>query len=133
MSKNQRPKNKVTDYQKFLNSYKITKEDGLVPTNTRITGGSFHIPDDKYSNFLDLYYNGIVSRNEDEYLTEKQRKDDGPIAIDFDFRYEYNIDTKKYNLKHITDVIDLFLKELKKYILLMRRKNFLYLYSKNQM
>ena len=124
MSKNQRPKNKVTDYQKFLNSYKITKEDGLVPTNTRITGGSFHIPDDKYSNFLDLYYNGIVSRNEDEYLTEKQRKDDGPIAIDFDFRYEYNIDTKKYNLKHITDVIDLFLKELKKIYTFDEEKEF---------
>ena len=29
MSKNQRPKSKVTDYQKFLNSYKISKEDGL--------------------------------------------------------------------------------------------------------
>ena len=130
MSKTQRPKNKVNDYQKFLNSYKISKDDGLVPTNTRITGGSYHIPDDKYLNFLDLYYNGIVSRNGDEYLTEKQRKDDGPIAVDFDFRYDYNVDSKKYNSKHITDVIDLF---LVKYILLMRKKNFQYMYLKNQM
>ena len=72
-------------------------DTNLECTNTRIPskgvalGGKYHISDDEYQLFLELYYRDIVSKDNDEFLTEKQILDDGPIAIDCDFRYDYDM------------------------------------------
>ena len=108
----------------FLSKHQISKDGNnanIEKTNTRIAdhakniyGGSYNIPDDEYDKFLELNYNEIIKGKKEEYLTEKQRESDGPISIDVDLRYEYNITDKQYTKAHISDLIDTYLVKLKK-------------------
>ena len=65
------------DFEDFMRKHIIKKEDKdkFVSTNTRIGdvesrifGGSYHIDDDEYNQFLDLYYEQIILKKKDEYL-----------------------------------------------------------------
>jgi P4 family phage/plasmid primase-like protien len=83
--------------------------------NLNIYGGSYHIPENEYeSPFLELYYKEIIQGNTPEYLTEKQRENDGCIAVDIDLRYEYEIKDRMYSKEHVEDLRDMYLDELKK-------------------
>ena len=105
-------------------------------TNTRIGdkelnifGGSYHISDDKYETFLNIYHQNVFEKNKDEYLTEKQIVNNkeidmegtnneiinGPLLVDFDFRYENTTTEKQYNKSHIFDIVSLYLEELKQF------------------
>jgi len=105
-------------------------------TNTRIGdkdlnifGGSYHIPDNKYETFLNIYYQNVFEKNKSEYLTEKQIINNneidiegtnneiinGPLLVDFDFRYENTTTEKQYNKDHIFDIVSLYLEELKQF------------------
>jgi P4 family phage/plasmid primase-like protien len=112
MSQRAKPK-PASNYQDFIGSHWVGKDDPRQPTNTRITGGKYYIPDDEYPDFLNHYYKDIVSKNGDEFLTEKQRETGGPIAVDFDFRYAYEVTEKQYEDKHIASIIQLYLEVLK--------------------
>ena len=104
---------KYKNYQDFIGSHSIAKDDPKQATNTRITGGKFHIPDADYNTFLELYYRDIVAKNGEEFLTERQRDTDGPIAIDVDFRYDYETTEKQYGDRHVACLIMLYLETLK--------------------
>ena len=99
----------------FLKTHIYNSEQvGSEKTNTRIPskngyGGTFTITDDIYDQFLELYYNEIVKKNKPEYLTEKQRDIDGPIAIDLDLKYSYSVTEKQYLMEHLVDLIDIYL------------------------
>ena len=55
--------NESITYSKLLKSYKIDKGDkSRSITNTSIKGGSFCIPDEKYSDFLQTYYNSVIKK-----------------------------------------------------------------------
>lgn len=103
-------------YNEFIHAHKISKTDNDTEcTNTQIyPGGKFHISHDEYNTMLKLYYRDVVSKNVDEYMTEKQLENNGAIVVDFDFRYDYNVTNKQYNETHIRDMIMLYLNELKK-------------------
>lgn len=112
------------DVYDFLRKHTVKKsataQEKPTNTNTRIGdsklnihGGTYNIPDIEYSIFLELYYRDIVSKNKKEYLTEKQRVDDGPLLIDLDFRYNYDVDEKQYSAEHIEDFIVSLLEEIK--------------------
>src|SRR5210317_813034 len=85
------------DFYDFLakhSVYKTNDSSKKTITNTRIGdtkknihGGSYNVSDAEYPTFLKLYYRDIVAKNKKEYFTEKQRDNDGPIAVDLDFRY----------------------------------------------
>ena len=112
------------DFYDFLakhSVYKTNDSSKKTITNTRIGdtkknihGGSYNISDAEYPTFLKLYYRDIVAKNKKEYFTEKQRDNDGPIAVDLDFRYQYDIDEKQYTREHVEDLIFAYLEELKK-------------------
>ena len=105
------------NYINMLKCYKIEKNDkSKIITNTSIKGGSYSIPDDKYSQFLQAYYNSVINGNKEEFLTEKQLEN-GPIAVDFDFRYDLSVKTKQYSSIHITSIIHLYLNILKEKVL----------------
>ena len=81
----------------FLKKHLIKKDSNDVIKNTRIGkkkgdkneliyGGSYHINDIEYSNFLQLYFRDVVEEGKKEYLIEKQLDDDGAILIDLDFK-----------------------------------------------
>uniref|UniRef100_A0A6C0DR37 SF3 helicase domain-containing protein n=1 Tax=viral metagenome TaxID=1070528 RepID=A0A6C0DR37_9ZZZZ len=82
--------------------------------NKDIKGGSYHINDDELPLFLQLYYRDVIAKGNPEYLTEKQREKDGPIAVDLDFRYNYDdITTRQHDKEVIEDLVDIYLDELK--------------------
>jgi len=101
----------------FLRQHQA-KDTGLEKTHTRIGktnnktntpeiyGGAYHISDSEQETFMNIYNNEILSTKKKEYLTEKQLKKDGPICIDLDFKYAYDIDEKQYTQDHIEDFID---------------------------
>jgi len=107
----------------FLSQHQIkkdSKDNSNPPTNTRIGckeskifGGSYHIPDDKYDTFLKLYFKECIKGKKKEYLTEAQLKENGPLLIDIDFRYNYEIMERKHTKEHIVDLITLYLEEFK--------------------
>lgn len=102
-----------TSYYGFMKNHTCPKGDNSKQiTNTSLKGGRYHIPEKEYPDFLKLYYDNIVSKGREEFLTEKQL-DVGPIAIDCDFRYKLEIKEKQYNKKTIVDLIYLYLNTLK--------------------
>jgi P4 family phage/plasmid primase-like protien len=108
---------------KKLNDFLIkhtAKNSGLPHTNTRMPdnetgnfGGSYHISDEEYPEFLRLYASEILVKNNEEYLTEKQLETNGPILIDIDLKFNYEVDKRMYDVSHIEDAIDIYLAELK--------------------
>ena len=107
-------RNGYKNYQDFIGAHSMSKEDTREVTNTRINGGKFHIPDDEYDDFLQMYYNDIVKHGYNEHLTEKQRDTGGPIVVDLDFRYDYDVKTRQHNVEDIHSLILAYLDELGK-------------------
>lgn len=105
----------------FLQSHMVKSDTNKEKTNTRIpnpskkvSGGSYEISDDDYDTFLEINYNEVVKGNKIEHLTEKQRESDGPIAVDLDLKYDYDVTEKQYTKAHLNDLIDVYLAKLKK-------------------
>lgn len=94
------------------------------PTHTRIGdqangiyGGSYHIPDDEYLTFMQLYHREVITKNAMEYLTEKQLTGEnginGPIAIDLDLHFALDLPERVYTHDHLEDLINGYLEVLK--------------------
>lgn len=113
------------DLISYLNSHKLdkTEDSSLKPTNTRIPGkeldrsiggGSFRIPENEYfSEFIPLYAKDIILKGKDEFLTETQIKEKGPILVDLDLRYSLNCKTRQYTQDHVQELICTYLDVLK--------------------
>lgn len=110
------------DLPEFLTKHNISPNSTETPviTHTRIGskehsvyGGKFHIPTEDLCQFFKLYYEDIFIRKRKEYLTEKQLTEGGPLLVDFDFRYSFEIGTRQHSVDHIQDIIQLYLDELK--------------------
>lgn len=104
------------DLHEFLSKH---ISSGGIITHTRIKneglnirGGAYIIPREELSRFHELYYDNIFNNKKKEYLTEKQIEN-GPLVVDFDFRYNYDVDTRQHTAEHIQDMIMLYLEELK--------------------
>jgi P4 family phage/plasmid primase-like protien len=81
--------------------------------NLNIYGGSYHVDNEEMETFYKLYYDNVFVQKKKEYLTELQI-DEGPILVDFDFRYNIDeIKTRQHTVSHIQDMIHLYLEELK--------------------
>ena len=98
---------------------KDEEENSGIITHTRIGnkelgiyGGAYTIPKEELPVFYDLYYQDVILKKKAEYLTEKQI-DDGPLLVDLDFRYDYEVETRQHTKKNIVDLISLYLDELK--------------------
>lgn len=78
-----------------------------------VYGGSFTIEQNELNVFYKLYYEHIFEKGRYEYLTEKQLDNNGPLLIDFDFRYNFNVTTRLHTQEHIQDIISLYLETLK--------------------
>lgn len=131
-------KRSYRNYLDFINSHKITNnETNLECTNTRIPskgvamGGKYYISDEEYPLFLELYNRDIVSKDNDEFLTEKQRLDDGPIAIDCDFRYTYETTEKQYNIGHVKQFVNLYTNLLKEVLQFEEQPFQIYIFEKD--
>jgi len=103
-----------TDLNEFLakHSNKSGGAENTQYTHTRIPDkslniypGCYTIPEEDKDTFYTLYYEKIFEKKQKEYLTEKQLENGGPLAVDFDFRYNYDVDTRPHTSDHINDMI----------------------------
>jgi P4 family phage/plasmid primase-like protien len=115
---------KYRDLYDFLIKHTYKKDPNTTNpksvTNTRIGdaklnihGGSYYIPENEYETFLTLYAEETITKKKKEYLTEMQQDKSGPILIDLDFRYDYEIDEKQHTRDDVTELIGEYLEEVK--------------------
>ena len=119
-----------SDLNDFMTKH-VSQGGGTPITHTRIGskelniyGGSWCIPKEELHIFHRLYYEHIFVKGRKEYLTEKQLEEGGPILVDFDFRYDYDVTTRQHNVGHIQDIILMYLDELKKFFIFEGGKKF---------
>jgi P4 family phage/plasmid primase-like protien len=111
---------------------------GLSITHTRIPdkdlnvyAGAYIIPKEELPTFYNLYYNHIFEKKFKEYLTERQMETGGPMAVDFDFRYNSDVITRQHTRQHVADMICLYLDQLKEYFIFEENKPFsIYIFEK---
>ena len=119
------------DLSEFLAKHNAKNDKSLQITHTRIGdkdlnifAGSYSIPKEELRIFYSLYYDNVFVKKRKEYLTEKQLENTGPMAIDFDFRYSYDVETRQHTKEHIQDMILLYLEEIKAYFIFEENKPF---------
>jgi len=111
----------------FLKKYRIRTEDKgqIRPTHTALpnpgvrSGGSFHIPADQMSDFLDVYYEDVFKKQKVYHLTEAHHPEVSPILIDLDFRQPLNQNPdleKLYKKETIKTYLKKFYQVLSQYI-----------------
>jgi P4 family phage/plasmid primase-like protien len=117
------------DLNEFLAKHSTKNEnkngDSISYTHTRIPDkelniypGAYIIPKEELSVFYSLYYEKIFEKKQKEYLTERQLENGGPLVVDFDFRYNYDVTTRQHTKEHIVDMICEYTKLLKAYYLI---------------
>ena len=133
MNKNNNCMTQFKDLNEFLAKHVVNKSSltTQIVTHTRIAskdlniyGGAYVIPKEELAEFHALYYNSVFVNNRKEYLTEKQMEHGAQIAVDFDFRYTYETDTRQHTPEHIQDMIILYLEELKEHMTFEENKPF---------
>jgi P4 family phage/plasmid primase-like protien len=96
-----------------------------------IYAGAYIIPKEELDVFYSLYYNHIFEKKMKEYLTEKQLENGGPMAVDFDFRYNHSVIERQHSRDHVRDMICVYLDELKEYFVFQENKPFsVYIFEK---
>ena len=119
------------DLNDFLAKHNAKSDKSLQITHTRIGdkdlnifAGAYSIPKEELQVFYSLYYDNVFVKKRKEYLTEKQLENVGPMAVDFDFRYSYDVETRQHSKEHIQDMILLYLEEIKEYFIFEENKPF---------
>jgi P4 family phage/plasmid primase-like protien len=100
-------------YEQFMKHH--VSKPGEAFTHTRIGdkalnigGGVYTIPPSVLSIFWSKYYAHVFENGKQEYLTEKQIPEHGPIMVDFDFRYETSITKRQHTKEHIIDMVGVY-------------------------
>ena len=106
------------DLNEFLAKHSVKNHEGKKVgdssccTHTRIPdkdlniyAGSYIIPKEELLTFYGLYYESIFVKKRKEYLTERQLDSGGPMAVDFDFRYNYDVNSRQHTSEHISDMV----------------------------
>jgi len=121
-------KHKVTDKAKIITHTRIGDkiDKNASPKPNPIYGGSYSIPESELDVFYELYYKAIFVMRKKEYLTEAQLPSGlGPMAVDLDFKYNYmDVVSRPHTDETITDVIMLYLDEMKNFFLFEEDKSF---------
>ena len=100
-------------YEQFMKHH--VSKPGEAFTHTRIGdkslnigGGVYTIPPSVLPIFWSKYYSHVFENGKQEYLTEKQNPEQGPIMVDFDFRYETSITKRQHTKEHIIDMVGVY-------------------------
>lgn len=123
------------DLNEFLAKHCAKNEqkvcESVSHTHTRIPdkalniyAGSYIIPNEELEIFYELYYDSVFVKKRKEYLTEKQLENGGPMAVDFDFRYNYDVINRQHTIEHISDMICEYLEILKECYLIQPDQSF---------
>ena len=112
----------MSEFSNYLRTFNAVKDEGFTHTRIgdkttkdfkgKIWGGSYNIPDDKYEEFMEMYFNWVFVAGNDEYMTEKQL-DKGPICIDLDFKYDTAITSRQHTKEHNIDIVMIYMEKIK--------------------
>ena len=115
--------NQVLSLRQFLEQHKCRGNLANASTHTRIPdrdlniyAGAYTINEDDAEVFKEVYCDKVFRNKQQEFLTEAQLPTAGPILIDLDFRYGIDIEERQHQADHISDLIDLYLEQLKKIV-----------------
>lgn len=92
----------------FLNSHRVKRGQNYTHTAVGNMIGSYYIPQSKMEHFYQLYNDSFLENNI-MYLTEKPLKH-YPILVDIDFKFKMHCIKRKYNEKHISNIVSLYFK-----------------------
>ena len=98
---------------------KLTSHTRIGSQDYNISGGAFYVAPEKRKEFYETFYKQVYSKGDVDYLTEVQITDNykptkenesvepinGPILVDFDFRYAKSITQRQHTSDHIQDMI----------------------------
>ena len=79
-----------------------------------VKGGAYLITESELEEFYKKYYQHVFVEGKQEFLTEIQLPDAGPILVDFDFKYDVGIDERQHTKDHVVDMVLLYMNVLKK-------------------
>ena len=107
------------NFASYLSSLYIKQGEKCTHTRLKdvelgIKGGAYLIPESELDDFYRKYYNHVFVEGKQEYLTEIQHEDGGPILVDFDFRYDVSVEERKHSKDHVVDMVLLYMNTLKK-------------------
>jgi P4 family phage/plasmid primase-like protien len=94
----------------FLTDHLV--ENGKTHTHTSMFNpkGCYFIKTNELDAFYDLYEKAFIEKKE-LHITEKH-EEFGPMIIDIDFRYEYDTFERKHTMKHVKDIVELYVNEI---------------------
>ncbi len=105
------------EYDNFLTIHKA--KDGGVITHTAIPnkklnvyGGKYHIPEADLKEFYDLYYDVVFEKKKQAFLTEAQPKEECPLLVDLDFKFDKCVEDRVWNNDHIDAIIGAYCEEI---------------------
>jgi len=98
-----------TKWEKYLLQHRC--QTGQEPTHTRITGGSYHFPDNILLDMMRLYWQEVVNKGRVETLTEKQREG-GPLLVDLDFKFAWSPAVEPIQRQYTKQHVDTIVKRL---------------------
>ena len=77
-----------------------------------VYGGSFKIVSEDTDEFWNKYHKHVFENGLQEFLTEKQLPEGGPILVDIDLRFDTSVDERRYTKNHVCDVVMLYVEKL---------------------
>ena len=124
------------DLYEFLAKHNAKSEqrEGVVILSTHnrigdkelnVFGASYIIPREDLPQFYKLYAQHVFENKKLEYLTERQLETNCPILLDFDFRYNYEVETRQHTKDHVQDLISsVYLELLKEFFVFTNNRSF---------
>ena len=142
MSTNMNSSSHFKDLNEFLAKHSAKNEqkvgEASCSTHTRIPDkelniypGSYIIPNEELETFYNLYYDSIFIKKRKEYLTERQLETGGPMAVDFDFRYNHDVISRQHTRENVSDMVCEYVEILKECYIIEANKPFnIYIFEK---
>lgn len=100
-------------FNDFLNVMKSIKQSSFTHTSITSPAGAFYIKNNDLDKFWTLYKTAM--RNGCELFLTEKHCDVSPILIDFDLRFDTDVDERRYTLDMIERFVKSYLEELKHY------------------
>jgi P4 family phage/plasmid primase-like protien len=98
--------------EQFLMNCSLKKDSTLELTHTefgKMIKRKFHIPNEKYDQYMKLYYKDVIKPNKTHNLIERQlifkNGSSGPLLIDVDLQFLSQYTTRQYSLDHVHELV----------------------------
>lgn len=98
--------------EQFLSHHTIKKDSTQELTHTefgKTIKRTFHIPNDKYDQYMKLYYKDVIKPRRTRNIIERQlifkNADAGPLLLDVDLQFLDQYTTRQYTSHHIYELV----------------------------